>query len=104
MTTLRPRTLLPLSLALALLASPGAPGSSGWLSLRTAHAADDTAKARTAFNEGLQLEAGGNFTGALAKFNEVAQLRRTPQVVYHIALCQEKLGQLVAALGGYRIV
>ncbi len=100
MTTLRLRSMLPLTLAVALLAPPG---TTGWLAVREA-SADDTAKARTAFNEGLQLEAGGNYTGALAKFNEVAQIRRTPPVVYHIALCQEKLGQLVVALGGYRIV
>jgi hypothetical protein len=68
-----------------------------------AQAADDTARARTLFQEGLQLEAGGNFASALAKFQEVAQVKRTPQVSFHIALCQEKLGHLVEALGGYRI-
>lgn len=70
----------------------------------TALAADETARARTLFQEGVQLEAGGNFAAALAKFQEVAQVKRTPQVAFHIALCQEKLGHLVEALGGYRIV
>lgn len=67
-----------------------------------AFAADETAKARALFQEGVQLEAGGNYAGALAKFQEVAQVKRTPTVVFHIAFCQEKLGRLVEALGGYR--
>ena len=27
----------------------------------------------------------------------------TPRVRYHIAMCEEKLGKLVAALGGYEL-
>lgn len=96
---LRPRSLLPLTLALALVS----PTRLGLTPVPLAHA-DETTRARTLFQEGLQLETGGNFAAALGKFQEVAQVRRTPQVVFHIALCQEKLGQLVAALGGYRIV
>ena len=66
-------------------------------------AADETAKARTLFQNGVQLEAGGNYSAALSKFQEVAQVKRTPSVIFHVAFCQEKLGQLVEALGGYRI-
>lgn len=65
--------------------------------------ADDAAKARAAFNDGVQLEAAGNFAAALTKFQEVAQFKRTPKVLFHIALCQEKLGHLVEALGGYKL-
>jgi hypothetical protein len=69
----------------------------------SAFAADETAKARTTFQEGVQLEAAGNYATALGKFQEVAAIKRTPAVVFHIAFCQEKLGHLVEALGGYRI-
>lgn len=95
----RPRSLLPLTLALALVGGSVSP----YHGVREARA-DDTAKFRTVFQEGLQLETGGNYTGALAKFQEVAAMKRTPNVIFHIAFCQEKLGQLVAALGGYRLV
>ncbi|MCS6901629.1 MAG: hypothetical protein RMJ98_18470, partial [Myxococcales bacterium] len=94
------RRWIPLTLTLSLLG----PVYSPLLSPVEAQAADDTTRARALFQEGLQLEAGGNFAGALAKFEEVAQLKRTPQVLFHIAFCQEKLGKLVAALGGYRLV
>ncbi|MCS6901324.1 MAG: hypothetical protein RMJ98_16830 [Myxococcales bacterium] len=75
------------------------------MNLPEARAADEesTAKIRTIFQDALQLEAGGNYAGALAKFQEVAALKRTPNVLFHIAFCQEKLGRLVAAVGGYRI-
>lgn len=92
------RSLLPLTLALSLAGSALAP----FVHIPEAHA-DDTAKIRTIFQEGLQLEAGGNFAGALSKFQEVSLLKRTPNVLFHIAFCQEKLGQLVAAVGGYKI-
>jgi hypothetical protein len=91
------------ALSLALAASLAAGSVTLSLPIPRAEAADDTAKARTLFQEGVQLEAGGNFGAALSKFQDVAQIKRTPTVVFHIALCQEKLGQLVAALGGYRI-
>jgi hypothetical protein len=91
------------ALSLVLAASLAAGSVTFTLPFRHAEAADETAKARTLFQEGVQLEAGGNYGAALSKFQDVAQIKRTPTVVFHIALCQEKLGQLVAALGGYRI-
>jgi len=94
------RRWIPLTLTLSLLG----PVYSPLYPAAEAQAADDTTRARALFQEGLQLEAGGNFAGALAKFEEVAQLKRTPQVLFHVAFCQEKLGKLVAALGGYRLV
>ncbi len=75
---------------LAMLSGAAAP-----LSTASVARGDDTARARTLFQDGLQLEAANNFAGALAKFQEVAQVKRTPQVVFHIALCQEKLGHWV---------
>jgi len=94
----RLRSLLPLTLALSLA---GASVSSFHIPQAWA---DDNAKIKAVFQEGLQLEAGGNFSGALAKFQEAVAIKRTPNILFHISFCQEKLGQLVSALGGYRIV
>ncbi len=63
----------------------------------------ELAKARTLFKQGLSLEAGGDWGGALAKFDEVAKVRLTPQVRFHIALCKQNLGRLNEALGDYRV-
>jgi hypothetical protein len=60
-------------------------------------------KARTEYKEGLALEAAGNWAGALAKFQDVARIKTTPQVRYHIARCKENLGRLNEALGEYRL-
>ncbi len=93
MKDVQARLLRGLSLALCL--SLGAP--------TVAFAADEATKARAAFNDGVQLEAAGNFALALTKFQEVANFKRTPSVLFHIAFCQEKLGHLVEALGGYKL-
>lgn len=58
-------------------------------------------EARGKFQRGIELEHAENYGGALKLFREVGQIKMTPQVRYHIAFCEEKLGQLVAALGGY---
>jgi hypothetical protein len=68
-----------------------------------AQSADELSEARAAFQRGIELEQAKNWTGALKMFREVGQVRMTPQVRYHIALCEEKLGKLVAALGGYEL-
>jgi hypothetical protein len=60
-------------------------------------------KARALFQRGLELEQAGNYSAAVQAFREVGQVRMTPQVRYHIALCEERLGRLVAALGGYEL-
>src|SRR5690606_9059728 len=60
-------------------------------------------EARAAFQRGIELEQAKNWTGALKMFRQVGQVRMTPQVRYHIALSEEKLGKLVAALGGYEL-
>lgn len=63
----------------------------------------DLAKARTLFKEGVSLEAAGDWAGALAKFNEVAKVKTTPAVRFHIGRCKEHLGRLNEALGEYRM-
>jgi hypothetical protein len=60
-----------------------------------------TTRARETFLEALRLEESGSFAEALKKFREVAAVKSTPQVLYHVGFCQEKLGQWVEALVSY---
>jgi hypothetical protein len=78
------------------------------LSARPAMAQDNAdkkelSKARALFQRAIELEQAGNYTAALEQFREVGQVRMTPQVRFHIATCEEKLGRLVTALGGYQL-
>jgi hypothetical protein len=57
----------------------------------------DLAQLRQVFSDGRQLEDKGQWADALEKFREVAAAKMTPQVRFHIALCEENLGKLVAA-------
>lgn len=68
-------------------------------------AQDDDAltEARSKFQRAIELKQAANYGGALKLFREVGAVKMTPQVRYHIATCEEKLGQLVAALGGYEL-
>ena len=72
----------------------------------TAALAQDAAelkRARALFQQATELEQAKNWTAALQAFREVGQVRMTPQVRFHIAVCEEGLGRLVAALGGYEL-
>jgi PEGA domain len=60
-------------------------------------------RARALFQQATELEQAKNWTAALQGFREVGQVRMTPQVRFHIAVCEEGLGRLVAALGGYEL-
>ncbi|WP_437597207.1 PEGA domain-containing protein [Sorangium sp. So ce590] len=64
---------------------------------------DELKQARAQFQQATELEQAGNWAAALQQFREVGQVRMTPQVRFHIAVCEEKLGRLVAALGGYEL-
>jgi hypothetical protein len=88
---------LALALAAGLVTHTGA--------VPSAYAAekDDLSKARAKFQQATELEQAGNHANALQLFREVGQVRMTPQVRFHIATCEEKLGKLVAALGGYEL-
>jgi hypothetical protein len=57
--------------------------------------------ARERFRDGLALEEAGDFAAARATFDEVRATKITPQVLYHLAYCDEQLGALVAAIDGY---
>ncbi|HMR80489.1 MAG TPA: hypothetical protein PKD61_35515, partial [Polyangiaceae bacterium] len=70
------------------------------------HAAPDKkalSKARKTFQRATELEQAGNYPAALGLFREVGEVKMTPQVRFHIAFCEAKLGKLVAALGGYEL-
>jgi hypothetical protein len=67
---------------------------------------DETARlteARGKFQQAIELEQAGNWGGALRLFREVGQVRMTPQVRFHIGVCEENLGRLAVALGSYEL-
>ena len=82
----------------ARLRAAGQPNASA-----CAQDAAELKKARAQFQQATELEQAKNWTAALQAFREVGQVRMTPQVRFHIAVCEEKLGRLVAALGGYEL-
>jgi hypothetical protein len=65
--------------------------------------ADSLKRAREQFSQALALQTAGDWAGALALLKDVAAVKSTPQVRFNIALCEEKLGRLVAALGDYEL-
>ena len=62
---------------------------------------EELAAARQLFNEGKELEKQKSYDAALEKFKKVAAVKTTPQVRFHIALCEENLGHLVSAMKGF---
>jgi hypothetical protein len=66
-------------------------------------APEELAAARQLFNEGKELEKQKSYGGALEKFKKVAGVKMTPQVRFHIALCEENLGHLVEAINGFEL-
>ncbi len=78
---------------------------SSWVTPRSAWGQDaaELQQARDKFQNALALQTGGDWAGALALLKEVAAVRSTPQVRFNIALCEENLGQLVAAVGDYEL-
>jgi hypothetical protein len=60
-------------------------------------------RAREQFSQALALQTAGDWAGALALLKEVAAVKTTPQVRFNKALCEEKLGKLVQALGDYEL-
>jgi hypothetical protein len=45
----------------------------------------------------------GDWAGALARLQQVAQIKITAQIRFHLARCKEHLGRLTEALGDYRL-
>lgn len=94
---MRPARTLFLILA-QLLAQPV-----GGFSVAGAQNRAELDEARAKFQRAIELKQAGDFAGALSLFRAVGQVRMTPQVRYHIASCEEQMGKLVAALGGYEL-
>lgn len=59
-------------------------------------------KARLDFERALELEKADRWAEALERLESVAEVRRTPQVEYHIALCLKNVGKPVEATRGFR--
>jgi hypothetical protein len=57
--------------------------------------------ARQLFVDAERDEDGGRWADALEKMRRVLEVKRTGGVEYHIALCEEHLGQVAAALDDY---
>ena len=102
-TAARPFASRPASLARRLAAAGLALSLALGTSAAGAQSKQELDKARTLFREGVALSAANDWSGALAKFKEVAQVRMTAQVAFNIAECEEHLGKLLAALGNYRL-
>ena len=58
--------------------------------------------ARALFIAAEKDEDAQRWSDAFEKLQRVAQVKLTPGVRYHLALCEEHLGRLVAALGDYK--
>lgn len=94
------RRIAPLLVALAAATSlAGAPAPAR----ADGPSAADLKKARAQFQRGIELEQASNWSEAIQQFREVGAVRMTPQVRFHIAYCEEGLGRLVTALGGYEL-
>jgi hypothetical protein len=61
----------------------------------------ELAAARDLFSRAERDEEAGRWTDALDKVRRAGTVKMTPGIRFHIALCEEKLGQLVSALGDY---
>jgi hypothetical protein len=68
-----------------------------------AQTSEELAAARLFFNEGKDLEKYREWAAALEKFKKVAFVKMTPQVRFHLALCEENLGKLVSAMQGFAL-
>lgn len=68
-----------------------------------AKSASDLEQAREAYRAALAMETAGDWAGALTRINEVATVKLTPQVRFHLARCQDKLGRWTEAVGSYRM-
>lgn len=78
------RWVVPFSLCLALPA---------W-----GQTASEIAAAKQWFSEGMALEEKGQFAEALARFKKAMAVKKTPQIVFHVGICELKTGALVEAL------
>jgi hypothetical protein len=65
--------------------------------------AAELASARDMFSEARRAEDAGHWAEALVKLKAVANVKMTPQVRFHLGLCQEHTGHLVEALNSFEV-
>jgi hypothetical protein len=63
--------------------------------------ASEIQAARSLFAQAEKDESAGNWNAALDKLRRVAVVKLTPGIRFHLALCEEQLGQLALALTDY---
>ena len=63
-----------------------------------AQSPSEIASAKRFFTEGLALEESGQYAQALERFRRALAVKKTPQIAFHVGLCEAKTGQLVEAL------
>jgi hypothetical protein len=88
-----------LGIAAALCLTPGLAGPAA----AAEPTAEELAAARQLFHEGRELEKKKEWEEAIKRFRRVGAVKMTPQVRYHIALCEEHLGRLVEAINGFEL-
>jgi hypothetical protein len=84
------------ALALFSLATAG-----GEREARAAPTEAEVAQARERFSAARKLEDAGRWADALSLLQRVAEVKMTPQVRFHVALCLENVGLWTQALDGY---
>ena len=63
--------------------------------------AEQLLRARELFHEAERLEGASRWHAAVLKLQEAISVKETPGLRYHLAFCQQRMGQLVQALGNY---
>jgi len=63
-----------------------------------AQSASEIAAAKQWFTDGLALEEKSEFAKALELFRRAAAVKKTPQILFHVGLCEAKTGALVEAI------
>jgi hypothetical protein len=84
--------------ALATLCAPASIGLLGVERSAWAQTPSEIATARQWFAEGLVREEKGEFSAALDLFRRAMQVKKTPQIIYHVGFCESRTGALVEAL------
>jgi len=86
---------------MVLCVAPPRPAAAG-PAVAAEEASADVQKARALFEAAQQLFARRKYAAAVVKFEEAHALRPHPSVLFNIARCREELGEVPAALRGYR--
>jgi hypothetical protein len=90
-----------LAVAAATLSRPANGGGSGGAPSANEPTPGQVQAARELFAAASEDERAGRWGDALAKLRRVADVKPTAGVRYHVAFCEEKLGQIATALAHY---